>query len=76
MCLTGHKELGHLARKVVAHIGASNDCEQGVCPVYVNPHSGQVHGDKLSLGSRGDSYYEYMLKHWILTGKSDNALLK
>ncbi|KAL0032725.1 hypothetical protein WJX79_005727 [Trebouxia sp. C0005] len=72
----GHPDLGKLAREVVAKVGKSGDCEEGVCPVWVNPHSGQVHGDKLSLGSRGDSYYEYLLKHWILTGKTDDALLK
>ncbi|DBA98648.1 hypothetical protein WJX77_007859 [Trebouxia sp. C0004] len=72
----GHPDLGKLAREVVAKVGKSGDCEEGVCPVWVNPHSGEVHGDKLSLGSRGDSYYEYLLKHWILTGKTDDALLK
>ena len=78
-CVTlnaGHSDLGKLARDVVAKVGKSGNCEQGVCPIWVNPHSGDVHGDKLSLGSRGDSYYEYLLKHWILTGKSDVALLK
>ena len=73
---TGHPDLGKLAREVVAKIGSSSECEEGVCPTWVNPHSGTVHGDKLSLGSRGDSYYEYLLKHWILTGKKDQALLK
>lgn len=74
--LAGHPDLGKLAREVVAKIGNSGECEEGVCPTWVNPHSGTVHGDKLSLGSRGDSYYEYLLKHWILTGKKDKALLK
>ena len=74
--LAGHPDLGKLAREVVAKIGSSGECEEGVCPTWVNPHSGTVHGDKLSLGSRGDSYYEYLLKHWILTGKKDKALLR
>lgn len=72
----GHPDLGKLAREVIAKIDNSRDCEEGVCPTWVNPHSGVVHGDKLSLGSRGDSYYEYLLKHWILTGKQDKALFK
>ncbi|KAL3131586.1 hypothetical protein ABBQ38_007885 [Trebouxia sp. C0009 RCD-2024] len=72
----GHPDLGKLAREVVAKIGNSGQCEQGVCPTWVHPQSGGVHGDKLSLGSRGDSYYEYLLKHWVLTGKKDHALLK
>lgn len=74
--IEGHPDLGKLAREVIAKIDNSRDCEEGVCPTWVNPHSGVVHGDKLSLGSRGDSYYEYLLKHWILTGKQDKALFK
>lgn len=73
---TGHPDLGTVAREVVAKVGKSGDCDDGVCPVWVSPHTGGIHGDKLSLGSRGDSYYEYLLKHWILTGKTDQALLK
>ena len=72
----GHSDLGKLAHEVVTKVGKSNDCDEGVCPVWANPHSGRVHGEMLSLGSRGDSYYEYLLKHWILTGKKDQALLK
>lgn len=68
--------MSKLARDVVVKVGKGGDCDEGVCPVWVDPNNGKVHGDKLSLGSRGDSYYEYLLKHWILTGKTDQTLLK
>ena len=51
-------------------------CQQGLCPVWVNPHSGLFHGFDKTLGARGDSYYEYLLKYWILTGKTDEAILR
>ncbi|KAF4687555.1 Endoplasmic reticulum mannosyl-oligosaccharide 1,2-alpha-mannosidase [Perkinsus olseni] len=35
-----------------------------------------IPGNKLGLGARGDSYYEYLLKEWILGGKSDSSLLR
>lgn len=33
-----------------------------------SPHSGQFHGGNIRLGSRGDSYYEYLLKVWLRQG--------
>lgn len=44
--------------------------------MWVNPHSGLFHGFDKTLGARGDSYYEYLLKYWILTGKTDEAILR
>lgn len=29
----------------------------------------------ISLGARGDSYYEYLLKQWLQTGKKTNDYL-
>ena len=30
-----------------------------------SPHSGEFSGENIRLGSRGDSYYEYLLKVWL-----------
>lgn len=30
-----------------------------------SPHSGDFSGDNIRLGSRGDSYYEYLIKVWL-----------
>ena len=38
-------------------------------PLYLNPKSGRFTTTKLSLGALGDSYYEYLLKMWILKGR-------
>ncbi len=27
-------------------------------------------------GAHGDSYYEYLLKQWIMTGKTDDVMLQ
>jgi hypothetical protein len=37
----------------------------GLIPQWINPKSGQFKGDTFTLGARGDSYYEYLLKQWI-----------
>ena len=39
----------------------------------MNPVTGEAaHGD-LSMGAMADSYYEYLLKMWIQTGKKDEV---
>lgn len=30
-----------------------------------SPHSGEFSGENIRLGSRGDSYYEYLIKVWL-----------
>lgn len=48
----------------------------GLAPIYVDTSTGTLQGQMTTLGARGDSYYEYMLKQWVLTGKQDVQLLE
>jgi len=41
-------------------------------PNFVNPFTGQWGEDHSSVGALGDSFYEYLLKEWIRTGKTDH----
>ncbi|KAG0043124.1 mannosyl-oligosaccharide alpha-1,2-mannosidase [Gryganskiella cystojenkinii] len=41
----------------------------GLVPIFINPYSGQFHGGEIRLGSRGDSYYEYLIKQYLQTSK-------
>ena len=38
-------------------------------PIHVRPETGKTTGKTVSWGAMGDSYYEYLLKMWLLTGK-------
>ena len=38
---------------------------------YINVDTGRWTKTTLTLGARADSYYEYLLKQWLLSGKSD-----
>ncbi|KAK6150037.1 hypothetical protein DH2020_017562 [Rehmannia glutinosa] len=38
---------------------------KGLVPIYINPHTGEFSGKNIRLGSRGDSYYEYLIKVWL-----------
>ncbi|KAG5277021.1 hypothetical protein AALO_G00112570 [Alosa alosa] len=43
----------------------------GLYPNYLNPNSGQWGQHHVSVGGLGDSFYEYLLKAWIMSDKSD-----
>ncbi len=44
-------------------------------PIFINANSGEPsQSARVSLGARGDSYYEYLLKQWLLTGKKDERM--
>lgn len=40
----------------------------GLLPIYINTDTGRFVGNTITLGARGDSYYEYLLKQWIQNG--------
>jgi endoplasmic reticulum Man9GlcNAc2 1,2-alpha-mannosidase len=43
---------------------------EGLVPIFINANTGQFRVfSTITLGARGDSYYEYLLKQWIQTGK-------
>jgi len=42
----------------------------GQYPVYIDPKTLKSKTSHITWGGLGDSYYEYLLKMWILTGKS------
>ncbi|KAJ8938578.1 hypothetical protein NQ314_011437 [Rhamnusium bicolor] len=44
--------------------------KDGLVPIFINANTGQFRSyATITLGARGDSYYEYLLKQWIQTGK-------
>jgi len=42
----------------------------GLYPVYIDPKTLRAKTSHITWGGLGDSFYEYLLKMWILTGKS------
>ncbi|XP_047128669.1 mannosyl-oligosaccharide 1,2-alpha-mannosidase IA isoform X1 [Hydra vulgaris] len=49
------------------------DKPDGLYPNYMNPNSGSWGQRQVSLGALGDSFYEYLLKAWLLSGKTDST---
>lgn len=47
---------------------------KGIVPLYLNSKSANpiFSGTKISVGAMGDSYYEYLLKQWVQTGRKED----
>ncbi|VDL79419.1 unnamed protein product [Nippostrongylus brasiliensis] len=48
----------------------------GLYPLYLNPKTGKWGSLDHSIGALGDSFFEYLLKHWLITGKTDERTKK
>ncbi|XP_012276680.1 mannosyl-oligosaccharide 1,2-alpha-mannosidase IA isoform X1 [Orussus abietinus] len=44
---------------------------KGLYPNYIHPRTGKWGQHHMSLGGLGDSFYEYLLKAWIQSGRED-----
>ncbi|KAJ3693879.1 hypothetical protein LUZ60_009359 [Juncus effusus] len=72
--ILGDKKYYSECMKVLEHIKTLPKVE-GLVPIYISPQTGQFSGQNIRLGSRGDSYYEYLIKVWIQQkDKRDNEL--
>jgi mannosyl-oligosaccharide alpha-1,2-mannosidase len=43
----------------------------GLYPNFLNPNTGNWGTKHISVGALGDSFYEYLLKSWLMTSKED-----
>lgn len=65
--LTGDMRFKDAVSKV-SHVIHNLEKPNGLVPIYISTTSGKFIGHTITLGARGDSYYEYLLKQWIQTG--------
>ncbi|KAF5295497.1 hypothetical protein FQR65_LT10485 [Abscondita terminalis] len=71
---TGIPKYEEAVSKVAHHIHTLEK-KDGLVPIFINANSGQFRmHSTITLGARGDSYYEYLLKQWIQTGKTVDYL--
>ena len=64
--LTGEKLFWDKAEKVMEVVD-NNGAQDGLVPIYLYATSGEFRGENIRLGSRGDSYYEYLIKQYFQT---------
>ncbi|EHY51897.1 mannosyl-oligosaccharide alpha-1,2-mannosidase [Exophiala dermatitidis] len=72
--ITGEPVYWQQAEKVMEAIDAQHP-QDGLVPIFIYPSTGQFRGENIRLGSRGDSYYEYLIKQYLQTGGVENVYL-
>jgi len=68
--LTGEKTFWDKAEKVMQIID-DNGAQDGLVPIFIHAINGKFRGQNIRLGSRGDSYYEYLAKQYLQTNKKE-----
>lgn len=48
------------------------DRPDGLYPNYLNPKTGRWGQQHISMGALGDSFYEYLLKSWLQSAKTND----
>ncbi|SPO27327.1 related to alpha-mannosidase [Ustilago trichophora] len=74
--LTGEHEYWRIAERpmeAVRNATARLPHFQGLLPIFLNPINGHFYNGEIRLGSRGDSYYEYLIKQWLQTGRTEKV---
>lgn len=67
---TGDPKFEESAATVSQHVHQLKKTE-GLVPIFINANTGDFRlYSTITLGARGDSYYEYLLKQWIQTGQT------
>lgn len=55
----------------IVRIIQKQDKPDGLYPNYLNPKTGRWGQQHISMGALGDSFYEYLLKSWLQSGKAN-----
>lgn len=73
--VTGDDKYEKAAHAVSMHLHTQPK-KDGLVPIFINAQTGNLRSSAtISVGARGDSYYEYLLKQWLQTGK-DNMMFQ
>ncbi|KAB7499169.1 Endoplasmic reticulum mannosyl-oligosaccharide 1,2-alpha-mannosidase [Armadillidium nasatum] len=73
--VTGNPKYAEKVNYVMDHIHKLKKLD-GLVPIFINAQTGQFRQHStITLGARGDSYYEYLLKQWIQMGKTEKNLM-
>ncbi|KAK2059379.1 family 47 glycosyl hydrolase [Colletotrichum caudatum] len=67
--LTGNEIYWQKAERVMKVLD-DQKMEGGLVPIFVHPDHGRFTTREIRLGSRGDSYYEYLIKQYLQTGET------
>ena len=71
---TGEEKFWRIAERPMTHAhAASAPPQMGILPIFVSVETGKFYLTEVRLGSRGDSYYEYLVKQYLLTNRTERV---
>ncbi|KAF2105257.1 mannosyl-oligosaccharide 1,2-alpha-mannosidase [Lophiotrema nucula] len=73
--LTGEENYWTKAEKVMQVVD-DNGARDGLVPIFIYADRGDFRGSEIRLGSRGDSYYEYLIKQYYQTQQREPIYLE
>ncbi|KAJ6559325.1 glycoside hydrolase [Mycena sp. CBHHK59/15] len=73
--LTQNSTYWHKAEKVMSVVNAAR-LPSNLAPISMNVNDGTFSQSEIRLGSRGDSYYEYLLKQYLQTTRTEPVYKK
>jgi hypothetical protein len=73
--ITGEKNFWDKAEKVMEVVDKTG-LKDGLKGIYISPETGLTTSINVRLGSRGDSYYEYLIKQYLQTSKQEPIYLE
>ncbi|WFD32406.1 mannosyl-oligosaccharide 1,2-alpha-mannosidase [Malassezia sp. CBS 17886] len=74
--LTGNATYWTAAERPMQHAwSSSRPPNTGVLPIFLNVQNGHFYLTDIRLGSRGDSYYEYLVKQFLQTNRTETIYL-
>ena len=68
--LTGEKHFWDKAEAVMEVVDKTG-AKDGLKGIFISPETGAITTNNIRLGSRGDSYYEYLIKQYLQTNKEE-----
>jgi endoplasmic reticulum Man9GlcNAc2 1,2-alpha-mannosidase len=68
--LTGEDHYWDKAENVMSVVD-DNGAQDGLVPIFIYADSGTFRSNNIRLGSRGDSYYEYLIKQYLQTSQQE-----
>jgi len=70
---TGQKRYWDVVERIMTLMRNVNK-PHGLYPVFMSPAGGSWTSGKITLGALGDSFYEYLIKQWLITKKKEGYL--
>ena len=68
---TGDRKYAQKVHKIRQFLDRMTKPYDGLYMNYINPYTGYWGEDSISIGALGDSYYEYLIKSWVQSNRTD-----